>query len=131
VGKPAPSRVVGKLDFGTADRTTQQDFPSRIKLGGHSIGWSKIMLKDITAVKYVRDYKLRIKFEDGVEGVIDVATLVEFKGVFAPLVDPHYFAQVAVNPEIGTICWPNDADLDPDVLYSEVTGEPLPILEIA
>lgn len=89
------------------------------------------MLKDIIAVEYIHDYKLRIKFEDGVEGVIDVATLVEFKGIFRPLSDPGYFAQVAVNPEIGTICWPNDADLDPDVLYSEVTGEPLPILRIA
>ncbi len=89
------------------------------------------MLKDIIAVKYVRDYKLRIKFEDGVEGVIDVATLVEFKGVFKPLFNPDYFARVAVNPEIGTICWPNGADLDPDVLYSEVTGEPIPILETA
>lgn len=72
-----------------------------------------------------------IRFEDGVEGVIDVAALVAFKGVFAPLTDPDYFAQVAVNPEIGTICWPNDADLDPDVLYSEVTGEPLPVFAIA
>lgn len=89
------------------------------------------MLKDIIAVEYVNDYKLRIKFEDCVEGVVDVATLVAFKGVFAPLANRNYFAQVAVNPEIGTICWPNDADLDPDVLYSEVTGEPLPVLEIA
>ena len=89
------------------------------------------MLKDIIDVKHVNDYKLRIRFEDGIEGVIDVATLIEFRGVFAPLVDPHYFAQVAVNSEIGTICWPNDADLDPDVLYSKVTGEPISILEIA
>lgn len=89
------------------------------------------MLKDIIDVKHVNGYKLRIKFEDGIEGVIDVATLIEFRGVFAPLVDPNYFSQVAVNSEIGTICWPNDADLDPDVLYSKVTGEPLSILETA
>ena len=89
------------------------------------------MLKDITKVKLVGDYKLQITFEDGTDGVIDIAALISFKGVFAPLANPNYFAKVAVNPEIGTICWPNDADLDPDVLYSMLTGEPLPMLEYA
>lgn len=89
------------------------------------------MLKDITKVKLVGDYKVQITFEDGVAGTIDVAALISFKGVFAPLANPDYFAKVAVNPEIGTICWPNDADLDPDVLYSMLTGEPLPTLAYA
>ncbi len=89
------------------------------------------MLKDITKVKLVGDYKLQITFEDGVDGIIDIAALISFKGIFAPLANPDYFAKVAVNPEIGTICWPNDADLDPDVLYSMLTGEPLPTVEYA
>jgi hypothetical protein len=55
-----------------------------------------------------------------------VTDLVPFEGVFAPLQDRNYFVQVRVNPDTGTICWPNDADLDPDVLYAMVTGEPLP-----
>ncbi|MFN9174661.1 MAG: DUF2442 domain-containing protein [Synechocystis sp.] len=33
----------------------------------------------------------------------------------------HYFAQVKVNPELGTIQWPNGADLDPDVLYDLIS----------
>ncbi len=89
------------------------------------------MLKDIIAVEYVHEYKLHIKFEDGVDGVIDVADLINFTGVFAPLADLDYFAQVFVDPEIGTICWPNGADLDPDVLYSEATGGRISILETA
>ena len=89
------------------------------------------MLKDITAVKLTGDYKLHITFEDGIKGIVDIAAIIDFKGVFTPLADPDYFAKVVVYPEIGTICWPNDADLDPDVLYSMLTGEPLPIPEYA
>lgn len=89
------------------------------------------MLKDIIAVKPLSNYRLSLEFEDGVNGIIHVATLIEFVGVFAPLRDPVYFAQVRVNQELGTITWPNEADLDPDVLYSYLTGEPLPTFETA
>jgi hypothetical protein len=47
-------------------------------------------------------------------------------GVFEPLKDPAYFRRVRLAPESGTIMWPNGADLDADVLYSAVTGKPLP-----
>lgn len=84
------------------------------------------MLKDIVEVQPLDGYRLRLRFENGVEGAVDVAHLVEFTGVFAPLRDRAYFQQVRVNPDTGTIGWPNDADLDPDVLYALVSGEPLP-----
>lgn len=71
-------------------------------------------------------HRLWIRFEDGVEGEVELRSLVPFDGVFAPLRDPTRFAEVRVNREIGTICWPNGADLDPVVLYSHVTGRPLP-----
>lgn len=84
------------------------------------------MLKDIVEVLPLEGYRLRLHFEDGTEGVVDVTQIIKFTGVFAPLKERGYFVKVGVNPELGTICWPNQADLDPDVLYSIVTGEPLP-----
>ena len=48
-----------------------------------------------------------------------------FKGIFAPLHDEREFAKVRLHPELGTIVWPSGADLDPDVLYSLVTGRPI------
>jgi hypothetical protein len=36
----------------------------------------------------------------------------------APLKVRSYVTQVRVDPELGTICWPNSADLDADVLYA-------------
>jgi len=81
------------------------------------------MLKDIIYVQPLEDYRLHVRFEDGIEGVIDLVNLVKFSGVFGPLQDRQYFLQVSVNPDLGTICWPNGADLDPDVLYAIVTDQ--------
>jgi hypothetical protein len=78
------------------------------------------MLKDIISAKAVGDYRLQLRFEDGVEGVVDLAKQVSFRRVFEPLRDAAYFAQVRVDAELGTVVWPNGADLDPDVLYEEV-----------
>ncbi len=80
------------------------------------------MLSDVTKVEPRRGYRLWLQFQDGVEGEVDFEPLLDFRGVFAPLRDPAYFARVRVNPELGTICWPNGADWDPLVLYSLVTG---------
>ena len=84
------------------------------------------MLKDIVAVKLLDAHRLHLYFEDDINGVVDVATLVTFQGIFEPLEDPAYFQLVHVNPELGTVVWPNGADLDPDVLYALVSGDPLP-----
>jgi hypothetical protein len=80
------------------------------------------MLKDIVEARPLGKHRLHLRFEDGVEGEIDIASMVDFTGVLAPLADPTFFAQVTANPETGTITWPNGADLDPDVLYAAVTG---------
>ena len=80
------------------------------------------MLHDVLGVEPAGGYRLRLRFEDGAEGEVDVATLTSLDGVFAPLRDPSFFSQVRVEPDLGTICWPNGADIDPDVLYSAATG---------
>jgi hypothetical protein len=80
------------------------------------------MLVDVVAARPVGDYRLYLRFEDGVEGEVDLGAFLSFRGVFGPLRDPAYFAQVRVDPELGTVSWPNGADLDPDVLYARLTG---------
>jgi hypothetical protein len=42
--------------------------------------------------------------------------------VFTPLHEPAFFAQVRVDPEIGTITWPGGADLAPQVLYERAAA---------
>ncbi|MBG1239974.1 DUF2442 domain-containing protein [Nostoc sp. NZL] len=84
------------------------------------------MLKDIIEVIPHDNYQLYLKFEDGKEGIVDVNQSIEFTGIFAPLKDLNYFKTVKLNAEWGTIYWDNGADLDPDVLYSVVTNQPIP-----
>ncbi|HXH81853.1 MAG TPA: DUF2442 domain-containing protein [Candidatus Tectomicrobia bacterium] len=86
------------------------------------------MLVDVVDVESRGGYRLWLRFSDGTEGEIDLRPDLIFQGVFAPLREPGYFARVQVNPDLGTICWPNDADWDPVALYSLVTGRPIEAL---
>ena len=85
------------------------------------------MHPDVTGVRYLHHYELELTFADGVKGIVDLSSWVVGQGgVFAPLEDKQYFAKVSVNSELGTIVWPNNADIDPEVLYSRVTGKAIP-----
>ncbi len=81
------------------------------------------MLKDVLSVELKEGYRLHLGFEDGVEGEVDISDLLSFTGIFSGLRDRKEFARVYVDPETGTISWPNGADIDPVVLYSRVTGK--------
>ena len=76
-------------------------------------------MQDVIEARYVRQYTVWLKFEDGSEGEIDLSSELEGP-VFLPLKDPAYFAQVSVNPDTGTIEWPNRADFAPEFLYEKV-----------
>jgi hypothetical protein len=70
----------------------------------------------VTAVEPLAEYTLRLAFDDGTERVVDLAD--ELWGPMGePLRDQTYFRQVRVDPELGTVVWPNGFDLDPDVLH--------------
>lgn len=90
------------------------------------------MFPRIVHVRHIKDYILELTFTDGTTGQLDFARrIVGRGGVFIPLQDIDFFKQVQVDPEAKTLVWPNGVDLDPDVLYSEVTGTPLPVYETA
>jgi hypothetical protein len=50
----------------------------------------------VTEVEALGAHRLRLRFEDGVEGEIDFSTEA-WDGVFAPLSDPTYFARVELD----------------------------------
>jgi hypothetical protein len=73
--------------------------------------------KAITHVEPLDGFRLRLQFNDGAERVVELED--ELWGpVFDPLrADPELFRQARVDDELGTVVWPNGADMDPDVLY--------------
>ena len=75
----------------------------------------------IVAAKALPNYRLWVRFQDGVEGEVDVSGIVG-KGVFRRWEDPLEFAQVYVDAELGTVAWPGDLDLAPDALYRDIAG---------
>ena len=85
------------------------------------------MMAAIKQVEHVGDYRLRLTFQDGVAGVVDLRDWVVGRGgVFQPLEDLAYFRRVAIHPEFETIYWPDGVDFCPDVLYALVTGKQIP-----
>ncbi len=82
------------------------------------------MLVDIVQATPRDRTTLELTFSDGTAGCVDVASLIRFTGVFEPLADARYFARVRVDPELGTVVWPNGADLDPSVLHDVALRSP-------
>jgi hypothetical protein len=79
------------------------------------------MLVRIRGVSPMEGFSVRLAFTDGSARVVDLAPYLRGP-VFEPLVaDPDLFRQVRVDSELGTIVWPNGADIDPDVLYHGLT----------
>jgi hypothetical protein len=76
---------------------------------------------DVTNVAVIDRYRLRLTFAEGTIGDVDF-TAREWHGVMAPLCDPEYFAHVEVDPDGGTIRWPNGVDMAPEPLYAEAAS---------
>jgi hypothetical protein len=73
----------------------------------------------VTKMERLGDYRLRLTFGDGIVGDIDLDS--ELWGeMFGPLRDPTEFIRVRVDAELGTLVWPNGADLDPEGLHDAV-----------
>jgi len=82
-------------------------------------------LPRVTSVQVTGPHRLRLAFDDGRAGEVDF-TGRQWTGVFTPLADPTYFAQVRLEPGAETISWPNGADMAPETLYERAVGHAVP-----
>jgi hypothetical protein len=75
----------------------------------------------VTAIRMLDGFEVEFTFSDGVVRQIDLDPYLRGP-IFAPVrTDPMYFRSAFVDPEGGTISWPNGADLAPDVLRYDLT----------
>src|SRR6266540_1607196 len=74
----------------------------------------------VTYIRLLEEHRVHLVFSDGTEGVADLSDLVGRGPVFMPLTDPEFFRQVRLDEELGTIVWPNGADVAPESLYDRV-----------
>lgn len=66
-------------------------------------------------------FGLYLRYDDGVEGVVDLASLAG-RGVFRKWLEPGVFEAVTLSPT-GCPEWPGDIDLCADALYMQLTGK--------
>jgi hypothetical protein len=82
------------------------------------------MLTKVTRLERLGGFRLRVRFNDGSEGVHDFSAMVNEPGpMLEPLRDESYFARVFL--EFGAPAWPNGFDIAPEWLRREIaaTGE--------
>lgn len=77
----------------------------------------------MTHAEPIWPHSVWVEFDDGLQGVVD-ARLHLWGAVFQPLRDPEVFVTGHFDPDAGTIVWPGDVDIAPEVLYERVIKDP-------
>jgi len=70
----------------------------------------------VEEAKYLEDYRVELKFNDGKKGIVNLEKEL-YGTMFEPLRDKKLFANVKVDKDIDTITWDNGADFAPEFLY--------------
>lgn len=72
---------------------------------------------DVIDVRLEGDYAFRVRFKDGVEGMVKFMPSA-FRGVFARLHNPAEFSRVSLVE--GVVTWPGELDLAPDAMHEQI-----------
>jgi len=75
----------------------------------------------LTDAKALPGYKLSLRYEDGVSGVVDLSGWVG-NGVFSAWNDPERFFNFSID-KWGKLIWSDEIDMDPDAFYLELIGK--------
>jgi hypothetical protein len=75
----------------------------------------------VTECKASRDYRLWLRFDDGLEGSVFLGNLLEV-GAFSAWRDVERFCRAEVDRKAATVVWDDGIRLDPDILHQELTS---------
>jgi len=77
------------------------------------------MILHVKEAKYLHDYVIWLRFNDGAEGMVDLKDEL-YGEVFEPLNNMERFKSFKADPDLETIVWDNGADLAPEFLYDKM-----------
>jgi hypothetical protein len=77
----------------------------------------------IKAISVLPDYRLAVTFNDGRNGIVDFSSVTATKdaGIYCALADKAVFESAYLC--LGTVTWPNGADIDPAWMYEQLRDE--------
>ena len=81
------------------------------------------MYYDLIKADYVKDFKIKLVFEDGTAGIVDLEKIIEKGGVFSELKDQKKFKLFFIHKELKVLTWDNEIDVAPETLYKLAIGE--------
>lgn len=73
---------------------------------------------ELVDAKYIKDFIVWVRFDDGAQGEIDLKPEL-YGPVFEPLLDPNQFQKFSIHPEFHTLVWENGADIAPEFLHEK------------
>ncbi len=77
------------------------------------------MILHVKEAKYLHDYVIWLRFNDGAEGEVNLKDEL-YGEVFELLKNLEKFKSFRVDPTLETIVWENGADLAPEFLYDRM-----------
>ncbi|MBI5863072.1 MAG: DUF2442 domain-containing protein [Planctomycetes bacterium] len=70
----------------------------------------------IVAAESLADFRVQLRYDDGLDVTVDFRPIIERGGVFARLGDASVFAQLRIDSRGRSICWPGEIDFCADSL---------------
>ena len=104
--------------MGTSDgeEASIQNRPPRVEV----IDTGEIL--HVTKAKYLQDYQIEMEFSSGDRRIVDLKDHL-WGEIFEPVKDLEFFKQFKLNPDTGTIEWPNESDYAPEFFLT--IGKPI------
>ena len=70
-------------------------------------------------------YKLWLRFDDGITGIVDLSDSAALGGIFGAWSDPDFWRSAHIVADSGAVAWGDSTEVDacPLSLYLSVTGQ--------
>lgn len=73
------------------------------------------MIPHVIDAEYVKDYIIKIRFNDGSLKIVNLEPYTKRGGIFSKFSDKEFFKKFFI--DLNTLCWPNGADIAPERLF--------------